>query len=414
MAERKVKLTKAAVEAIAPPPSGQLMVWDTTIAGFGVRVSAGGAKSFILMGRVNGVAVKRTLGRFGIMTAEKARQEAIRTAGHFASGIDPAKERRRAKVRQVTLQEAVDAYLGDRDLKPRTVKDVRVIMPRYFADWLRQPITEIRPAMIEERYAKLVEGKASGAAAKLAMRYLRSILNFASAKFGDDDKPLLTTNPVKRLSVTRKGWTAGKRRRSLVKPGDFKAWFEAVQGLHGMPLAAEACDCLLMMALTGVRPSEAVGLLWAGVDFAECTVTFADTKNGRDHVLPMGIWLAARLHARRAQSGGVLVFSNAIGIPLRYETLRSAIAAVTVATEIRFMPSDLRRTFSSTAEALDVGPYSMKALLNHTPVNADVTSGYTVVTVDQLRPTMQMIEDRLLRLGGLKTTAEVVPIRGTR
>jgi integrase len=318
----------------------------------------------------------------------------------------------------VTLQEAVDTYLVDRDpehaLKPRTIKDVRVIMPRYFADWLRQPITDIRPAMIEDRYTKLVDGKASGAAAKLAMRYLRATLNHASAKFGDDDKPLLTKNPVKRLSVTRKGWTAGKRRRSLVKPSDFKAWFEAVQGIHGVPLAAEACDGLLLMALTGVRPSEALGLTWAGVDFVDGTVTFADTKNGTDHVLPMGVWLAARLRARREVSGGLLVFSNAIGVALRYETLRTAISAVTDATEIKFMPSDLRRSFASTAESLDVGPYSMKALLNHTPVGVDVTSGYTIVTVDRLRPTMQAIEDRLLQLGGLKPMAEVVPMRGSR
>ena len=134
----------------------------------------------------------------------------------------------------MTLQQAVDAYLGDRDLKPRTVKDVRVIMPRYFADWLRLPITDIRPAMIEDRYAKLVEGKASGAAAKLAMRYLRSILNYASAKFGDDDKPLLTTNPVKRLSVTRKGWTAGKRRRTL---GEARRPQGVVRGGAGAPAA---------------------------------------------------------------------------------------------------------------------------------------------------------------------------------
>ncbi len=142
-----------------------------------------------------------------------------------------------------------------------------------------------------------------------------------------------------------------------MKPGDLKAWFEAVQALHGVPLAAEAGDCLLMMAMTGVRPSEALGLTWAGVDFADGTVTFVDTKNGTDHVLPTGEWLAARLKARREVSGGLLVFSNAIGVALRYETLRAAIAAVTDATEIRFMPSDLRRSFASTAEALDVGPY---------------------------------------------------------
>ena len=34
--------------------------------------------------------------------------------------------------------------------------------------------------MIEDRYAAMVEGKASGAAAKLAFRYLRAILNYAT------------------------------------------------------------------------------------------------------------------------------------------------------------------------------------------------------------------------------------------
>jgi integrase len=299
-------------------------------------------------------------------------------------------------------------------LKPRTVQDVRVTMPRYFRDWLRKSITELRPAMIEDRYTAMVEGKASGAAAKLAMRYLRAILNYASAKFGDDDTPLLAVNPVKRLSIVRKGWTAGRRRRTLVKPGDLKDWFAAVLALSDIHLAAEARDCLLLMALTGVRPSEALGLTWAGVDFADGTVTFFNTKNSTDHVLPMGGWLAARLGARRALSGGPLVFSDAIGTPLRAATLRAGITAVTAATEISFMPSDLRRTFSSTAEALDTGPYSIKALLNHTPINADVTSGYTIVTVDRLRPTMQLIEDRLLQQGGLKPTAEVVPMRGVR
>ena len=46
------------------------------------------------------------------------------------------------------------------------------------------------------------------------------------------------------------------------------AWFEAVLALKGFHLAAEARDCLLLMVLTGVRPGEALGLLWDDVDFA--------------------------------------------------------------------------------------------------------------------------------------------------
>jgi integrase len=315
----------------------------------------------------------------------------------------------------VTLAQATAAYLSDRRLKPRTVKDIETAMRRDFPDWQGMAITEIRPAMVEDRFRHLTDGKASGAAGKLAMRYLRAILNHASAKFGDDDKPLLTANPVKRLSVTARGWTAGRRRRSTIKAQGMAAWFKAVLVLDGFHLAAEARDCLLLMALAGVRPSEALGLLWDDVDFAGRTLTFRDTKNGTDHELPLTGWLAERLAQRRGQSGGPLVFSDVLGAPLRYVHFRLALDRV--AKQSRhpaIMPTDLRRTFITTAEALDTGPYTMKALLNHKPAGRDVTSGYVVITTDRLRAPMQAIEAALLGQAGIKPAAEVVALRAAQ
>ena len=74
----------------------------------------------------------------------------------------------------------------------------------------------------------------------------------------------LLANPVNRLSITRRGWNAGRRRRTTIKADGMKAWFGAVLELGGFHLAAEARDCLLLMALTGVRPGEALALLWDG------------------------------------------------------------------------------------------------------------------------------------------------------
>ena len=100
------------------------MVWDTALPGFGIRVFTGWREDFILQSRVNGKLVKRTIGRFGTMTAEQARKDAHRDGRGDGRRRRPRKERRRAAAREVTLQKAVDAYLRDRDLKPRTVKDV--------------------------------------------------------------------------------------------------------------------------------------------------------------------------------------------------------------------------------------------------------------------------------------------------
>ena len=70
----KANLTDVSVRALKPPPKGQLTIWDKT-SPLGVRVSQGGSKTFILM---IGSGKRRTLGRFGILTLSRAREEARR------------------------------------------------------------------------------------------------------------------------------------------------------------------------------------------------------------------------------------------------------------------------------------------------------------------------------------------------
>ncbi len=402
MADPRIKLTKTSVEAIAPPAAGQSIVWDSALPGFGVRTSAGGAKAFILQKRIDGRQVKRSLGRFGQVTVEGARKAAVAMSAEMATGRDTVKERKAAAAREVTLERAAEAYIRERKLKPRTVKDVEAAM-RHFADWMRQPITEITSTMVEDRFVSLTEGRPTGASGKLTMRYLRAILNFASARFSGDGAALLARNPVARLSVTRRGWTGGARRRSFIKPGELGPWTAAV-----LRLAAEPRDALMLGLLTGVRPAEALGLRWNGVNFADATLTFADTKNGTDHELPMPNWLAAMLRARKPVSGPELVFSTADGAPLR--DLRAAIARVAAESGVAFMPSDLRRTFVTTAERLDIGPYSLKRMLNHA-IGGDVTGGYIVPTTDRIREPMQRVETWILGQAGLLPAADVVPLR---
>ncbi|HEY8095886.1 MAG TPA: hypothetical protein VIE65_07280, partial [Methylobacter sp.] len=73
---------------------------------------------------------------------------------------------------------------------------------------------------------------------------------------------------------------------------------------------------------------------------------------------------------------------------------------------------DLRRSFVTIAESLDISAYTVKALVNHKSNNNDVTSGYIQLTTERLRKPMQSITDFILKSAGIKA-ADVVEFKAT-
>ncbi|MGH8642874.1 MAG: hypothetical protein ACRET6_14260 [Burkholderiales bacterium] len=78
---------------------------------------------------------------------------------------------------------------------------------------------------------------------------------------------------------------------------------------------------------------------------------------------------------------------------------------------VEFILHDLRRTFATVAESLDIPAHPLKRLLNHRVSAADVTAGYIVHDVERLRRPMQAITDYLLSSGGIRPVAEVIELR---
>jgi hypothetical protein len=108
-----VLLTKRVVDAATPGPA-RFDMWDTNLAGFGLRVEASGTKTFIVRYRADGggrTAPRRfaTVGRFGPLTVDEARKQARIILGAAATGEDPAGERQ-ARRREMTMRALVDLY----------------------------------------------------------------------------------------------------------------------------------------------------------------------------------------------------------------------------------------------------------------------------------------------------------------
>jgi hypothetical protein len=67
-----ITLSDSGLRSLKPPTKGQLSYWDKTLPTFGVRVSQGGSKTFVV-NRHNSLI---TIGRFPVISLSEARTEA--------------------------------------------------------------------------------------------------------------------------------------------------------------------------------------------------------------------------------------------------------------------------------------------------------------------------------------------------
>lgn len=92
-----MRLTKKAIDGFKyeGDGSGQDIRWDAQIPGFGVRIYPTGKKSFVLSYRSDGRKHIMTVGRYGVMTLEQARDDAREKLVQVNKGTDPLEEKRR-------------------------------------------------------------------------------------------------------------------------------------------------------------------------------------------------------------------------------------------------------------------------------------------------------------------------------
>ncbi len=390
------KITKKLVDTLPFPDEQSRPVFhrDKALIGFGLKITSAGRRTFFVEKRIDGKSKRITLGTYGALTVEEARIEAQKVLSQIARGLDPIAEKQARRSKEVTLEEAFEDYLTTRkDLKPSTIKDYKKALNTYLPDWRNKSITDITKDMVEARHARI--GKKSHARANGTMRVLRAVFNHSIHKFEDaKGKPVIGLNPVDRLSHSR-AWFPEVRKQTLIKAHELKPWYEATMQLN----QEITRDYLHFLLFTGLRRSEASSLMWDVVDFKDKTFTIKDTKNKEPHTLPMSRGIEELLQTRFSSSASDFVFPSPVSIRRPLTEPRTAISRVTELSGIGFTCHDLRRTFITIAESLDIPAYALKRLLNHKMPN-DVTAGYIVKNVDRLRRPIQMIEDFILERVG--------------
>lgn len=396
----QLKLTEKAIAKMpAPDPSGkQVLHWDTELKGFAVLCSGvSNARTFIVQRTLpSGKTRRLTVGAVNELALIAARDRAADMLDSLRRGIDP-----KVKVITPTLRWALEDYLAARkDLRPASVRLYRQIEHKLEA-WLDTPLIEITGDMVETRHRAIATEIADDATrytgtgtANATMRTFRILWNHAAERFPD-----LPQNPARRL---RRQWFAQPRRTRMVRAEDMPKFYQAVLALP----SPVACDWFLLMLFTGMRRTEAASLRWSDIDLVQqvIRVPAAITKSGRNMDLPMSDFVYDLLVKRRALGDAKFVFpGNSANGHIRDTSV--TIALIEKACGVRISAHDLRRTFVTVAESIDVSGLVLKALVNHSTIGGDVTGGYVIMTVERLREPVQRIADRIKTLCGLSAVA---------
>jgi integrase len=375
-------ITKRLIEQTTNSTARDLFIRDSSLKGFGLKITPNNTKSFIAEARVRRGKPKRiTLGRYPLLDLHEARLRAQKVLLDLKDGIDPIEKDRDAfkrsskekifqdSIASLTLQKVFDDYVSVRDLKPYSVKDYQKTIHACFQDWLDKPIGSITRTDISTRHKEI--GERGRYQANKAMRSLRSFINFASGYYEKDGQRLITENPVRILNETKTWFRETRRTRHLDQFQIFR-FTRALISLKNETVR----DYFFLLLFTGLRSNEALTLEWSSVDFDRKIFTVKDTKNRSEHSVPMSLFVYALFcYRQRFFRTSNYVFPGS-GDSGHLVESRKQLIRIIDKTSFIFTPHDLRRTFATILEELATSNLTIRRLLNHK--DKSVTDGYII------------------------------------
>lgn len=402
------RITKSKVDALVAPISGQVILRDSELKGFGVRITSGGTRAFIIEKRVAGRLRRFTLAKYPELTVEQARKQAQVQLGKIATGIDPVAEKKAQRVGRLTLTTAFNDFkVARRNLSPKTLSLYQWAHDCCLKTWQDKVLSDITKDQVLKRHNEIGQERGEHTA-NFAMHFLSSVFSFAKEYYEKEDgSPIVVRNPVDAIRRNR-AWYPTTRRQTALAPEQFKPWHDGVMKLKasGDLNAKAVADYFLLLLFTGLRRNEAATLKVGDIEMKRRLLTVARTKNKKPLVLPLPNHLLANLALlTESKDSAAFLFPSTSSTGHLVQPYRHA-QKVAEWSGVKFTLHDLRRTFITVAEGLDISMLAIKRLVNH--ANSDVTSGYVVMDTERLRVPMERISAAMLRYISGESSAQVL------
>ena len=395
-----MKLNDKTIKAIEPPAKGQAYAWDDEVAGFGLRITAAGARSFILNYRVDGRERRTTIGKYPAWTATAAREKAKELRREVDGGADPL-EAKEAKRAAPTFGDLASDYWRIEGSKQRGVAGYKAMLERdVLPHWRHLKVEDIKRRDV----IRLVEDKAQTApvAANRVFSLVRRIFNFAIRR------DIIEANPCAQV---RKPSPERAKDRVLSRDELRVLWAALEAGEH---FTTQTAAALKLVLLTAQRPGEVCGLLWADLDLSQrwWSLPAERSKNGLAHRIPLSDGALEVLKALPRDAAEVFPKANGGG-PTSHNTVAQALRKALAkpdpekAAKLRrpkdreplplqtFTPHDLRRSAASFMASAGVARFVVGRVLNHQ--ESGVTRVYDRHSYDAEKREALATWDRLLR-----------------
>lgn len=364
--------TDRTIAAIAPPAAGQKLYADDAIPGFGVRVSQGGSKTFVLT--VGSERRRITIGRYPIVSLAQARNRAKTILARRQLGLDKPLSPRFEDVRE--------EFLANREGKVRSSsyrKDVHRL--KVFDSLAKKRIADITPDDVQG----LLDSTRAPSTRHEALIRFALLMRFAIKRRYVAHWPLdILEAPYERIA-----------RERVLTPRELRTVLSTAEvwrlGGHHFGAIVE------LLIYTGQRRHQIGGLDRSMVDFENETIIWPAElmKVGRKHMIPMGAAVRALLGPRRVNA---LYFPNKYGDPFTFASCYDRAFRADCGFD-DWVLHDLRRTMATYWQEMGIEIATTEKMLSHSAITGGLVGVYQRSSfLSQMRNAVQKWEGYLQAL----------------
>ena len=397
---RSGKITKRVVECLAPQDN-RYTLWDTQLKGFGVRVSTGNIKTYVVRYRTVGGADRLLqIARHGVITAEEARERAAAVLADVSAGGDPqsAKVERR---QELTMSGLCELYMaeGTHMKKASTLQIDRIRIDRHIKPRLgRMKVRDVTRADIERLMIDVGSGHIRGEAtphtrggkhaAARTVGLLGGIFTFAV------ERELVDANPTRGVRRYK-----DNRRDRFLSPVEMARLGDVLSNLEKDGGDPRHINIIRLLLLTGARKNEIARLKWSEIDREQGLLRLEDSKTGAK-IIRLGS-AAIKLIEGLLSNGSIYVFPDRRrpGRPvMNLDWAWVGIRKRAGMEDLRI--HDLRHSFASAGLAGGEGLPLIGKLLGHSHIST--TTRYAHLADDPLKAAADRISFNVADALGLE------------
>ncbi|MEQ8298952.1 MAG: tyrosine-type recombinase/integrase [Hyphomonas sp.] len=392
------KLTDTLVKSLPKPDRGNKITYDSEVAGFGVRVTAAGARSFILNYRTRTGRERRyTIGAFPDWKTTVAREEVKNLKRQIDVGQDPMagiEADRAAKTVADLCRRFEEDHLASK--RPATQRDYKAIIKREILPALKhKKVVDIEFTDIDNLHRKITR-RGTPYLANRTVAVLSKMFGLALKWRWCSD------NPAKGIERNQE-----QKRHRYLSTAELTSLTESLTVLEDQ----EAANIIRLLLLTGARKSEVLAARWDQFDLSEgvWTKPGSTTKQKTLHRVPISAPTRQLLSEIREKSkrSAEFVFPGRGGKGHRKEIKRAwrdacvgaGIVSAEAETDARgrerivVKPSarihDLRHTYASVLASAGLSLPIIGALLGHS--QPATTARYSHLMDDPLRQATERV-----------------------